>query len=230
MERMKKSSLSDQVAARIKESILNETYRVGDRIPTEPALMELFGVSRSTIREAVRLLINDGILEARQGSGTYVKQSAPKNESLESRLKRSAADQVYEVRQIIELEIARLAARRRTEADLEAMERHLADRRRSGNQGDRAGYVQHDVLFHTALAAATKNQVLESLFQDFSRALEDVLDIVTPEWQIKSDEGDFHFRILEAIRDQDEAAAIYWTGKNISGIEQAVKKLKSSES
>ena len=54
MERMKKSSLSEQVASRLKSSILDETYRVGERIPTEPALMELFGVSRSTVREAVQ--------------------------------------------------------------------------------------------------------------------------------------------------------------------------------
>ena len=222
MERMKKSSLSDQVAARIKESIRSEAYQVGERIPTEPALMELFGVSRSTVREAVRSLINEGILEAQQGSGTYVKQKEPKNESLEHRLKRAALHQVYEVRQIIELEIARLAARRRTEADLAAMEQHLSDRRIAGDRGDRAGYVQNDVLFHTALAAATKNQVLEGLFQDFSRALEDVLDMVTPELQIRSDEGDCHFQILDAVREQDEAAAIYWAGKNLATIEAAL--------
>lgn len=224
MERMKKSSLSEQVASRIKSSILDETYRVGERIPTEPALMELFGVSRSTVREAVRALINEGILETQQGSGTYVKQKESKNESLENRLKRSAADQVYEVRQIIELEIARLAARRRTEQDLRAMETHLLNRRIAGDKGDRAGYVQHDVLFHTALAAATKNQVLEGLYQDFSRGLEDVLDIVTPEWQIESDQGDCHFKILDAVREQDEAAAIYWTGKNLASIEEALNK------
>ncbi|MBQ2771000.1 MAG: FadR family transcriptional regulator [Clostridia bacterium] len=224
MERMKKSSLSEQVASRIKSSILDETYRVGERIPTEPALMELFGVSRSTVREAVRTLINEGILETQQGSGTYVKQKESKNESLENRLKRSAADQVYEVRQIIELEIARLAARRRTEQDLRAMETHLLNRRIAGDKGDRAGYVQHDVLFHTALAAATKNQVLEGLYQDFSRGLEDVLDIVTPEWQIESDQGDCHFKILDAVREQDEAAAIYWTGKNLASIEEALNK------
>ena len=224
VERMKKSSLSEQVASRIKSSILDETYRVGERIPTEPALMELFGVSRSTVREAVRTLINEGILETQQGSGTYVKQKESKNESLENRLKRSAADQVYEVRQIIELEIAKLAARRRTEQDLRAMETHLLNRRIAGDNGDRAGYVQHDVLFHTALAAATKNQVLEGLYQDFSRGLEDVLDIVTPEWQIESDQEDCHFKILDAVREQDEAAAIYWTGKNLVSIEEALNK------
>ncbi|WP_349949811.1 FadR/GntR family transcriptional regulator, partial [Bacteroides cellulosilyticus] len=69
---IQKKSLADMIAETLKQQITEGTYRVGDKLPTEPELMKTFGVGRSSVREAVKLLVNMGVVRVQQGSGTFV--------------------------------------------------------------------------------------------------------------------------------------------------------------
>src|SRR5690606_39786530 len=89
MNGIKRTSLSDEVADRLREKILRGKYIPGDKLPTETELMEMFQVSRSTLREAIRVLANAGWIRVQQGAGTSVEGKTIQNEPLYQRLQRS---------------------------------------------------------------------------------------------------------------------------------------------
>src|SRR5580693_1594827 len=95
-------SLADAVVGRLQQQLSLGIYQPGEKLPSEPELMEQFGVGRSTIREAIRILANTGLLSVRQGSGTYVEQPGGVSEPLSVRLKRADNKDLDEVRQLLE--------------------------------------------------------------------------------------------------------------------------------
>jgi len=161
--------LPDQIAASIEALIATRQVAPGDRLPPERVLCERFGVSRTVVREAVRALETKGLVEGRPGSGVYVsKQSAQPAAQLLGLAIQSDADltwaDVMEARRALEVEIAGLAAQRRTDADLAALRRALDDHRAALGAPDRADAGAHaDVRFHAALAVASHNGVMPIL-------------------------------------------------------------------
>src|SRR5262249_50613899 len=136
----------------------------GSRLPPEHALTEAFGVSRATLREAVAALRREGLIEARQGSGTYVAATTTRrNFRIDATELRSLDDilRVVELRLGVEVEAASLAAERRSKADLNRMESLLDRMDAAIARGDSA--VDFDFEFHRAIADATKN----AHFRDF---------------------------------------------------------------
>src|SRR5690242_15697042 len=125
---IKRSSLVDQVIERLLAQLQTGNWPLGHKLPPENTLASELGVGRSTVREAVRVLAHNGLLEVRQGSGTFVVAMQPVpgspmnqthgDQTLQVRLRRAKILDVYEVRRAIELEAARLAATRRDEDDL----------------------------------------------------------------------------------------------------------------
>lgn len=112
-----KRSLVDIALEQIRQRIDDGTWPLGQRLPPEPELAEIIGISRNTVREAVRVLTFSGVLEVRQGDGTYVRACADPLSTMQA-LARSSVEQALEARGMIEIEASRLAALRRTEADL----------------------------------------------------------------------------------------------------------------
>src|ERR1700744_4790390 len=94
-----RKSLADEVAAKLQEQILKGGYKVNQKLPVEAELMKSFGVGRSTIREAVKILVNSGFLRVQQGIGTFIEDSSGINEPLSQRLKRADRKDIYEVRE-----------------------------------------------------------------------------------------------------------------------------------
>lgn len=111
---IQKKSLADMIAETLKQQITEGTYRAGDKLPTEPELMKTFGVGRSSVREAVKLLVNMGVVRVQQGSGTFV--AVPSNND-DVNIKMSTADrtELDEVRKILDIAIVEKAVARRTE-------------------------------------------------------------------------------------------------------------------
>ncbi|GAB3853048.1 hypothetical protein GCM10029963_43650 [Micromonospora andamanensis] len=103
-----------ETIAQLRQRIMDGEWPVGGRIPTEPQLVEALGVGRNTVREAVRALAHAGVLECRQGSGTYVLSTDELAPVVARRLTDDRMTEVIEVRRAFEVEAARLAARRRT--------------------------------------------------------------------------------------------------------------------
>ena len=113
---IRKKSLAEELAARLQEQIAAGTFGIGEKLPPEPELMRIFGVGRSTVREAVRILSDMGLLRVRQGAGTFVvSRNAP--DLMTQRLKRADIRELDEVRRILEAAIVEKAAERYTEQD-----------------------------------------------------------------------------------------------------------------
>lgn len=212
---IERKKLGDQVIHQLQEKISLGELKPGEKIPTETELMALFGVGRSTVREAVRVLAKAGLLEVRQGDGTYVLDRTNNLEPLEHRLRRASILEVYEVRRALELEIAKLAARRRSEEDLLAMRESLAKRREARRVNDNRSYVDADLFFHLAIAAASKNSVLTDLYFSFSNTVRDALDKLISDQELYQNQISIHEQLLAAIAQQDEQAAVYWAAQNL---------------
>lgn len=159
----RRTGLVDQVIEQLRASVAGGEWPVDSRIPTEPELADSLGVGRNTVREAVRALAHSGILEVRQGDGTYVRATSEVSGALR-RLCGSELRDVLQVRRCLEVEGARLAAAARTDEDL-AQLRALLDLRDSHQQqGRHSDFVRADTDFHLAVVGSSHNPVLAELY------------------------------------------------------------------
>src|SRR5882757_7038491 len=122
------ATLADQVIARLRAEIVSGAWPVGSRIPTEPELVERLGVARNTVREAVRALAHNGLLDIRQGSGTFVVATSELAGVMGRRFADANPLHVAELRASLEATAAALAARRRDDTDLRHLEQLLERR------------------------------------------------------------------------------------------------------
>jgi len=201
--------LPDQIAAAIEALIATRQVAPGDRLPTERVLCARFGVSRTVVREAVRSLETKGLVEGRAGSGVYVtKQSAQPAAQLLGLAIQSDAEltwaDVMEARRALEIEIAGLAAQRRTDADLAALRRALDDHRAALGASDRAGVAAHaDVRFHAALAVASHNGVMPILLGAIEGVLLEARRVSMRLERALREGITHHARILRAVNKGD---------------------------
>lgn len=168
--------LSDKVADTILETILSRKLQVGDRLPSERELGEQFGVSRTVVREAVRALVAKGVIEVRSGSGLRVAavDAAAVTESMSLFLRGGSFDfeKVHEVRALLEVHIAGLAAERATDDDLARL-REVHDRMER-EAGDVEAAARDDLEFHRAIARATQNDLYLLLLDSIGSTLIDI--------------------------------------------------------
>lgn len=204
-----RASLVDQAIAGMRALLESGEWPVGSRIPPEPALATELGMSRNTVREAVRALAHAGVLEVRRGDGTYVRAASEVSAVLGRHLGQAALDQVLEVRHAVETQAAVLAAQRRTRADVRLLEDALVRRTAALEARDPGGFVDADVDFHVGVVAAAHNPLLLELYQGFVPQLRSTVTL--PE----SREDDLcadHEALLAAVRDRDADAAAAVTG------------------
>lgn len=208
LQRIERSPLYEVVAERLREFIDSENLKPGDRLLPERELAERLGVSRASVRQALTAMRVKGLIDIRPGAGTYLQR--PPDElvsSLASEVARAEVDHpmIWEVREAVEVQAARLAARRRTDQDLDSMGSALTAMDRSiagGGDG-----VDGDRLFHRAIVAAAHNDLLSQLVDE----LADVVDrtsqvsLTLPGRAPRSLEA--HRRILAAIEAGDEDGA-----------------------
>ncbi|MFI6980348.1 FadR/GntR family transcriptional regulator [Embleya sp. NPDC050154] len=208
---LRRSPLVGQAAERLRDRIAAGHWPVGTKLPGEVALGKELGIGRSTVREAIRALAGAGLVESRQGSGVFVIATKPV-EDLTTRLRRASAAEVYEVRNLIEVRAAMLAAERRTDEDLAALEAGLAAR--AAALGDDEAYIDADISFHASIVAAAHNDVLTDLFAVFQVTMRpgllDLLAVMDEKGlrTASADPGaDAHAAMVAAIRSGDAAAA-----------------------
>ena len=163
-----KQSLAEEVANRLREQISTGVYKDGEQLPTEPELMSSFGVGRSSVREAVRILAHSGLLNVQQGIGTFIRKKQGISEPFFQRLKRSQEAELDEVRQLLEMKIAEKAAQHRTARDLKKMRTALDKRTVAATKGKKEDCIEADIEFHTAIAEASGNDILSDLYKSFA--------------------------------------------------------------
>jgi GntR family transcriptional repressor for pyruvate dehydrogenase complex len=168
-------SLSQRVSEELERWIVENGREEGARLPSERDLASRFGVSRTVIREAVRVLTAKGLLKVQAGSGTLItrpsSQSVSQTLALYLRTRDVALDyaQVHEARRLLEVEIAGRAAERRTAEDLSGMEAIL--RETAGEIRDAGHFARLDVAFHNALADAARNPLFRILLDSLGDVL-----------------------------------------------------------
>ncbi|WP_200208825.1 FadR/GntR family transcriptional regulator [Micromonospora coerulea] len=200
-----------ETIAQLRARILGGEWPVGGRIPTEPQLVAALGVGRNTVREAVRALVHAGVLECRQGSGTYVVSTDELAPVVARRLTDDRMAEVVEVRRAFEVEAARLAALRRTPDDLAALDAALAAREAAWRSGRVDDFVEADAALHTAVVAAAHNGMLAELYASVGAALRSTVaqamgDALEPERYVD------HGRLVAAISEGDPARAAIEAG------------------
>lgn len=161
---IQRKTLAQEVADRLIEGISNDEYAIGEKLPIESELMKIYGVGRSSIREAIKILSIKGILNVQQGVGTFV---VAKNaqESLESQMNKAEIQDVQEVRSLLDSKIAAKAAMNRSEEDLKTIKKYLDLRAQFAEENLATECYQADINFHLAIAEACGNKLLREIYK-----------------------------------------------------------------
>ena len=205
---VKRDSLSKQVSDKLESLIESGTYQVGERIPTEPELMEMFQVSRNTVREAVQSLTWAGILEVKQGDGTYVRSCNRFQANMTHKCAQVDLEDIRETRNCLEVSIAHLAAQRRNQEDIAKIEAGLLNRRNQPT-GTREN-TKADLDFHMAIAMACHNTILIDVYKSLSAYMESQIEERNLASQLTPDQIDnLHEVLCRAIIDGDPDRAAF---------------------
>lgn len=204
---LKNKLLAEQVEDQIYHYILDTPIEPGAKLPNEFELGEKFGVGRSTIREAVKLLSSKGILEVRRGSGTYVVTTT---KGLSDPLglcsikdKNALAFDLVNLRLLLEPGIAEMAAQHATDEDIERL-RRLCERVESKiYDGDQ--YIEDDIAFHTCIAESSKNMVVEQLIPIIDTAV--MMFVNVTHKKLLDETVETHRMITNAIAEHDPIGA-----------------------
>lgn len=202
--------LYELVVEQIERRILTGELKVGDRLPSERELGEQLGVSRTVVREAVKALRQKGLVEIQPGRGTFVTNSTSRamRHSLSLLMKIGGAEgsaNLVEVREIIEPEIAALAAARTSEEHIAAMRDAVATM--DATLHDRDKFIEADLDFHLALAEATRNALIPILIDSIVELLREQRERI---FRVEGgpQRGQIHHKgILDAIVRRDPEAA-----------------------
>lgn len=198
---VKRYSLSKQVADQLEKMIEDGVYAVGEKIPTEPELTEMFSVSRNTLREAVQSLTAAGILVVKQGDGTYVRSNNRFHARMSMEYEQVSLEDILEARNALEVTIAQLAAQRRTAEDLSEMEHALHLRQKQSKI--KKENTQADMQFHLTVSKACHNQILMDLYSSVSAYTESHIAERQATTTLNTAEIDaLHEKLFVAIRDQ----------------------------
>jgi GntR family transcriptional regulator, transcriptional repressor for pyruvate dehydrogenase complex len=200
--------VSAEIARKLLDYLLSGVLLPGDRLPSERELSRTFGVGRSAVRDALKPLTLLGIIDVRQGDGTFLRATEsellPKAVEWGLLLGERRALDLVEARRHIEVTLATLAAQRRSEDDLRELRRLLRQMEEAGSDDE---FIDADMAFHLRLAEAAGNSVLSgiltnirSLIQVWITRVTYAADSVTPSYQE-------HVPVMEAVEARDPAAA-----------------------
>jgi len=203
---IKKQWLFKEVAQYLEKRILKNVHKPGDKLPPEQVLAKEFGVSRNVIREAYKSLMERGLLIVKQGKGTFVTTpnlsvvSQALNRFIQTTKETSYAD-LYEIRRILEVASARLAAKRATSKDLIAVKNAFNIMEKGASSGEE--WAKADLEFHTAIARATHNALFSALLQPITDQLLEVYILGYQFAGAVESSRKYHRKILEKIQAKD---------------------------
>ena len=202
-----KKLLGSRIERQLISYIQEEPIPVGEKIPNEFELAEKFGVGRSTIREAVKGLVSRGMLEVRRGSGTYVISTYPAEEDPlglgRYDDKYQLALELFEVRLMIEPEIAAYAAKNASDEEIKELFELCDEVEKIYRSGE--NHVRKDIELHTMIAQCSKNRVVEILVPLIDSAVHTFANVTHRELMEETIET--HREIVNAIAAHDQVGA-----------------------
>jgi len=227
---VEKKRAYESIVQQVLELIENGKLKQGDQLPSERELTEIFKVSRTTVREAIRTLESMKLLQSRQGNGTYVLASSEEDliQPLAAALFNAKDDirHIFYVRKIIEPHVAELAAENATAREIEEMEEILRKQEACIQRNE--NIIETDSAFHNLMASTTKNRVMERL----TAALVDFLKQSREHYLLDDEQGnnrpekslEGHKQVLAAIKKGDGEAAQRLMLQHLEEIERIVFK------
>jgi GntR family transcriptional repressor for pyruvate dehydrogenase complex len=230
---VQKTKIYKDIVEQLKRFILSGRLQEGHRLPTERELANQFGVSRVSVRQALTVLYEMGLVEGRPGGGTFVNQAirerilTPITASLLA--EKELLEEPLEVRKLIEPEITRLAALRATARNIKEMERILRLQEKQARAN--LPITEEDTLFHEEIAKCTGNSILIKLVQSLHHHLKASRhqSLIAPGGNERS--MDDHRKIFAAIAAKDSQAAYKSMVDHLDHVErlisQTLKKTKA---
>lgn len=219
-----------RVADAIEREILTGRLQPGDPIGTEEELVTLFGVNRSTIREGLRVLEQNGHIHRRAGRRLHA--SAPNNDNVIGRMTRSLVlqevtfSELYEATLVLELGCIDAAIDQFSESDLAGLYENVKAMEES--LGDVQAFVRLDCAFHDLVAAASNNRVLQLAREPITRLLFSATEMIIGNAQEGADDIVVaHNELLNAIANRDKDAAFLWTRRHLNAWKRAFERISS---
>ena len=225
MEPIIRKSVSDQVVDQIKLLIQSGEFHIGDRFLTEQKLCELLNVSRTTVRESLRILKAMGYIDIIAGKGAFVKKITDRveNDYLDWFAKKGIQyTDFLEVRMILEPWAAKLAAERAQDKDIELLHKIYDRFVAAFNEKDHIGLVECDEQFHTQIFKMSKNPLLISMNDKIAEYFTEFRVKVYNEESGVSNAIEPHKRILEALEKRNPAEAEAEMQKHIKEIRRDI--------
>ncbi len=208
--------LADEITAKLRAMIHSGEWPLQQRIPSEPELTAKLGVSRGTLREAIKALAHSGMLEVRRGDGTYVRATSEMSGAARRMYQDHTEAHILEVRVGLDTQAARLAARHATDDDVSALRGLLAEREKAWHAADYPAWARADWGFHERVAQASRNPLLHELYISFGHVFHD--DLLNQQRRAGFDglphEG--HGALVDAIEARDGDAAVASVNRNLN--------------
>lgn len=208
---VRQGNSSEEVVSRLREMIQRGELNHGDRLPPERDLAKTLGVSRPTLRAGIRSLAAVGILQSKQGAGTFVME-AEKSPTLDSSSLRMMAAlhgftsaEMFEARLALEMSIAGLAAERATSEQMTLMSEEIAGMFATLDEPEK--FLVHDMNFHQTVAAASGNRILTSLMNMVAKILFEARSKTVKRATDLKESAEMHRNIYRAIRERNAEAA-----------------------
>nr|WP_289037900.1 FadR/GntR family transcriptional regulator [uncultured Allobacillus sp.] len=225
IQKINRLSLVEQVAEQMEQLIEQGQWKIGEKLPPEMELMEKFGVSRNTLREAIRALVHAGLLETKQGSGTLVRSTSVLGAALKRHVKKSTMLETLEVRFALEKQAAKMAAERRTEEDLAKLEAYISHSKKASEKENIDQFITSDIEFHKAIVQASGNQLLIDLYEYMTDLLYSfVHDFLAMQPSFQLEQG-LHLNLLDAIQKQDQASAAMYVENDMEVLKDYILKM-----
>ncbi|MDM5196560.1 FadR/GntR family transcriptional regulator [Fictibacillus enclensis] len=205
----------EEVLDQIKKLLITKKLRIGQKLPNEIELSESMGISRSSLREAFKVLSVLGIIEGKSGEGTVIKQANPENlKSIMSLVAISRGldtNELFEVRTILEMAAVSYTAARRTEKDLQEINNILLEMDDHFLKGNEEAQAHFDFLFHQSIVTASQNKMLLILVEVISDLLGEQIrttrsELATSPKVLKRFQEE-HWSIYKAIKNKDSKEA-----------------------
>ena len=222
---IKNTKVYEQVIDQIKEMIKDGTLKKGDKLPSERDLVEQLGVSRASIREALRVLEIIGLLDCRQGEGNFIKHNFDNGLfeplSVMFMLNESKPEEIFELRKVIEVETAALAAKRITEEELEELYKLIEEMKNSESEDDR---TKIDKKFHYTIAYASRNFLILNILNTISTLMDSFIKNAREEILKKHYDNDIinsqHKSICDALSLHNPSEAAFAMRKHMELINE----------
>ncbi len=227
------SRASEDIVQQIKSNIFAGRLAPGDHLPPEKELAEQFGLSRITVRDALRILESQGLITIKVGAGGGAFVADPNAQSANDlltdllRLQRASTRELVEARLVIEMSIVTFASERATAGDLQAMQQAIEDARSARSVGD-THFTPHSVDFHIALAHASNNQVLLFTVNSFRTLFYETLEKFLPDDAMAQRAISDHQKILDAVAAHDAEKGQKIMREHLMYFEKRARKFEQS--